>query len=92
MLPPTVSRVDLLPSISPCVENSSLSGVRNEGNSFGKKRESKGFSELREEQVIAPLSSIHDQFAMPMLFQVGSGVVAASTRARIRMTDSTQTL
>ena len=74
------------------MENCSISGVRTEGNSFGNRREIKGFSELSEAQVIAPFSSMHDHSAMPMLFQVGSEVVAANLRAGIRATESTQTL
>ena len=55
-------------------------------------RESKGFSELSEAQVIAALSSMHDHSDMPILFQVGSGVVAASFKAGILKTEITQTL
>ena len=92
MVPASVSCADLLPSISPCVENGWISRESAEGSNFGNRRESNGFSELSEAQVIAVLISMQDQFAMPMLFQVGSGVVAASMRTGIRKIEIMQTL
>jgi hypothetical protein len=41
---------------------------------------------------MAALSSIQDQFAMPILFRVGSGVAAGSSRAGIWTIEMIHTL
>jgi hypothetical protein len=92
MFPPTVSRAGLVPSISPCAENWSTLGGPKDESKFGKRRESRGFNVLSEAQVIAALISMQDHSAMPLLFHVGSGVVAASLRNWIRKTEIMQTL